>query len=198
MGRIEMRSLRSKKTQLLLGTYIDAKLIQGNSLANSDKRFAMGAVGFVRHLSRGHNAKPNFTGSRVEWAVHKCQYREVSREEIVRLTEGSPGVTGPPKIPFKQSNGRYSTGSDFPSGFGKRRLAKRSSEAFDRSEDDDSEYEVDVGDPDFNPDEETKLGQSEFAKPYRRQSVTNASPKQSYRPPKKLAKLYVMIDNLRE
>jgi hypothetical protein len=153
----------------------------------------MGAVGFVRHLSRGHNAKPNFTGSRVEWAVQKCQYREVPRDEIIRLTEGSPGVTGPPKVPFKQSNGRYSTGTDYQSGLGKRRLAKRSSEAFDHSEEEESDFDMDVGDPDFSPDDERKPVQSESAKAYRRQSVTNSSPKQSHRPPKKLTKLYVKI-----
>jgi hypothetical protein len=111
----------------------------------------------------------------------------VPEDEIRALTENSPTASGPPKIPFQQSGGRYSTGSALkltPGSTGKRRPKKRPSETnFGVSDDDNDDFDMDGDDSDvdFNPEGDKK----------RRYSISNSITKQTHRPAKKLAKEYV-------
>ena len=73
----------------------------GNCVNNSEKRFALGVHGFVRHLTRAHNLSANRT-IRLDWAFEKCRFREVPMAEIHSLTDDDGKYAGPPKIPFKQ------------------------------------------------------------------------------------------------
>jgi hypothetical protein len=150
----------------------------------------MGVIGFVRHLSRGHGVKPDQPNTRLEWIITRCTYREVPEDEIAALTEDLPGTRGPPKMPFRKSN-RDSTGSDQNAQIAvKRRPTKRASELLELSDEepDDSEMDLDGGDPDFNPSGSRRSTIVESAKK-RRISTAQPSPKQSLRVKKSTAKL---------
>jgi hypothetical protein len=156
---------------------------QGNSLANSDKRFAQGVVGFVRHLSRGHGVKPDSTNRRLDWTMKRCEYRLVPPEEIKSLTENNGAYNGPPKVPFKQTavstsnHVRDSIGSENSSVPQKRRLSEQQAES--GSSDEESDAELDEGDPDFelSDDKERNMKKARHSVPF--------SPKQSLRQTKK-------------
>ncbi|KAF2672604.1 hypothetical protein BT63DRAFT_131833 [Microthyrium microscopicum] len=178
------------------GTWVELRcdICGGNSLANSDRRFAQGVIGFVRHLSRGHGIKPErasagSSSGRLEWAIARCTYREVPAEEVAAITENADGAPSPPpKIPFKQTAeipsrlSNVSNGDVVPT---KRpRAVKRTSEAIDYGdeveedeEEEDSEVELDMGaDSDFDPSGEKRA----------RLSISNASPKATLRKKQRL------------
>jgi hypothetical protein len=170
----------------------------GNSLANSDKRFAQGVIGFVRHLSRGHGIKPPIPSSRLEWTVKRCEYRVVPPEDVLALTEETGAALGPPKIPFQQTVGeklhlkgsRASGGA--PAVPAKRRASKRDSDPIDSDESDETVEVNGSDDDDFTPgvDSSKRRGSSDGAK-RARYSVSIYSPKGSGRAPKKARKEYV-------
>jgi hypothetical protein len=131
------------------------KVCGGNSLANSDKRFAQGVIGFMRHLSRGHGIKPPIPASRLEWTVKLCEYRVMSLQDVVSLTEETGATNRPARIPFQQTVGdRHSfKGSRASVGAVPTVLAKRRASQLDDSYSDELNdiTEDDGSDDDFDP-----------------------------------------------
>jgi hypothetical protein len=171
----------------------------GNSLANSDKRFAQGVVGFVRHLSRGHGIKPPIPSSRLEWTVKRCEFRVVSPEDVLSLTEETGAANGPPKIPFQQTVGerlhlKGSRASDgvAPAVPAKRRASKRDTDPIDSDESEDTIEVNGSDDDDFNPTDSSKRRNSADGVKRARYSVGIYSPKGSGRGVKKARKEYVV------
>jgi hypothetical protein len=170
----------------------------GNSLANSDKRFAQGVIGFVRHLSRGHNIKPPVPSNRLEWTVKRCEFRVVPPEDVLALTEETGSTIGPPKIPFQQTVGeRLSLKGPRASGGAasvpaKRRASKRDTDPIDSEESDDTVEVNGSDDDDFNPGADKRRNSADGVK-RARYSVGIYSPKGPGRAPKKARKEYVAI-----
>jgi hypothetical protein len=166
----------------------------GNSLANSDKRFAQGVVGFVRHLSRGHGIKPPIPSQRLEWTVKRCEFRVVSPGDVVSLTEETGDANGPAKIPFQQTVGdrlslKGSRGSGAtPAVPAKRRASKRDTDPIDSDESDETIEVNGSDDDDFNPVDKRR-NSADGAK-RARYSVGIYSPKGSGRAFKKARKEY--------
>jgi hypothetical protein len=180
---------------------------KGNSLANSDKRFAQGVIGFVRHLSRGHGIKPPVPSTRLEWTVKRCEYRVVPPEDVLALTEETGAANGPTKIPFQQTVGEKlmlkgggaaankasatATATTVPA---KRRASKHRDTDPPESEESDDTVEVNgTDDDDFNPtgDASKRRNSADGAK-RARYSMSAYSPKGSGRGPKKARKGYVV------
>lgn len=150
---------------------------KGNSIANSDRRYAHGVVGFNRHLSRGHGQKSIHTKTRLrlEEVLKRCTYREVSAAEIESLSENNSDTIGIEKIAFTQTavTLRKSAGAAVDNAAPKRaRVLKRTY----TSEPEDSELELEEGDSDFDPMETRK--QSEPTK-RARHSVSSTLPRLS-------------------
>jgi hypothetical protein len=166
---------------------------KGNSLANSDKRFAQGVIGFVRHLSRGHGIKPPNPSTRLEWTVKRCEYRVVPPEDVLALTEETGAANGPPKVPFQQTIGEKILLKAAKTVPAKRRASKRSTEPLE-SESSDDTVEVNGTDDDFNPDgANSKRRNSSDGVKRARYSLSAYSPKHSGRGPKKARKGYDII-----
>jgi hypothetical protein len=129
---------------------LDSDVAKGNSIANSDKRYAHGVVGFNRHLSRGHGQKSahSKTRLRLEEVLERCTYREVPADEIVSLTENNLSTVAIEKIPFTQTavTLRKSTGSAIEA----KRVARVPKRAYN-SDPEDSDLELEQGDSDFDP-----------------------------------------------
>jgi hypothetical protein len=135
-------------------------------------------IGFVRHLSRGHGIKPDNANKRLDWALERCNYREVPQSEIDSIASDPSSPYAPPKVPFKQVDASVaaavledSTLTDsiislpedpayveediVPS---KRRPSKRSLRQLDLTDDEElSEEALEQADSDFQPDGKTAV-----------------------------------------
>ena len=118
--------------------------------------------------------------------MKRCEYRIVPQEEINSLTENNGAYNGPPKIPFKQTaaaptsnNFHESTGSDYNILPMKRRLSKQRPDMTEVSDEEESDVDIDEGDPDFelSDDKEHNFKKARHSVPF--------SPKQSLRQIKK-------------
>jgi hypothetical protein len=118
--------------------------------------------------------------------MKRCEFRVVPQEEIDSLTENNGLYHGPPKIPFQQThpprtinNFNESTGSDHNLLPMKRRLSKQRPNMTEPSDEEDSDVDMDEGDPDFelSDDKEHNLKKARHSVPF--------SPKQSLRQIKK-------------